>query len=485
MTASGVTSQSIADIQNRKNAQLALWVYTVALVIFLAIAPGRIASLYFPGSSLLLGIYLYRTVPTFYVGFTWWMIFLAPMIRRIIDFRAGDFTFGPWTITALIVTAISGTKLIRDLPKLYKQVNLPFLTCTWSIFYGFLISFIQNEKNVVVIGLLSWFTPVAFGYYLYANWRNYLAYRQIIRRTFVLGIVVMGAYGVVQYLTPMPWDLFWIEKLIETGTLSFGVPEPLGIRISSTMSSPQAFASVVVAGLVMLFCEKPGALYFPATGFGYLSVLLSMARAAWVSWIVAIPMLLLSLRPKLQMRLSITLVITVLLVIPIATMEDFYEVIDSRIQSLSDKQDDVSLSGRLSGYNELLGIALSTLVGGGYGFSVPIETDLAIGDGSVLPMLFSFGWIGTLPYIAGLLLLMLQLFRSKSLYSEPLISGAKAITLGLLAQIGFNHMLIEAIGIAFWAFLGLGLAAAKFHEAGNRENFNLSTVNENIRFNNK
>ncbi|NET73026.1 MAG: O-antigen ligase domain-containing protein, partial [Sphaerospermopsis sp. SIO1G2] len=43
----------------------------------------------FPATSLLVGIFLYLRHPILYIGFTWWIWFLTPLIARLVDYRIG------------------------------------------------------------------------------------------------------------------------------------------------------------------------------------------------------------------------------------------------------------------------------------------------------------------------------------------------------------------------------------------------------------
>ena len=61
--------------------------------------------------------------------------------------------------------------------------------------------------------------------------------------------MVMGAYGVWQYMVAPAWDGFWIES---TGLLTFGKPEPRQIRVFSTMHSNGPFAVTMMAALLLL-----------------------------------------------------------------------------------------------------------------------------------------------------------------------------------------------------------------------------------------
>ncbi|MCG8363360.1 MAG: O-antigen ligase domain-containing protein, partial [Pseudanabaenales cyanobacterium] len=71
----------------------------MGLVLFLAlgflIGAGRFLVLLFPLGSIVVGVFLYRRYPIFYVGFTWWLWFLGPLVRRLIDYQSGHLTYGP------------------------------------------------------------------------------------------------------------------------------------------------------------------------------------------------------------------------------------------------------------------------------------------------------------------------------------------------------------------------------------------------------
>ena len=263
----------------------AIFSLAIAVVISLLVG-GKVAIITFPFGSLALGWLLYRRYPIFYCSFTWWMWFIGPLIRRIIDLRCGYLTPGPWVLAPLLVTSISILTLFKHLPKASRQGGLPFIIAAACCSYGFLLSIVKDgfSDNGVIV-FLGWLVPICFGFHLFIHWRDYPSYRQNIQRTFLWGVLFMGIYGVVQYVFAPPWDCFFLVEHMKGGG-SFGIPEPFGIRVSSSMGSPQDFAAIMTAGLILLFCIR-GNQQLLAAGFGYLSFLLSLARSAWLSWIVS------------------------------------------------------------------------------------------------------------------------------------------------------------------------------------------------------
>ncbi len=451
----------------KKGFQVNPWMVILGLVLFLGlfllVGAGRILVLAFPLGSVVVGIFLYLRAPVLYVGFTWWLWFLGPLIRRLIDYQSGHLTYGPWILTPLLVTLISFATLVRHFPKSYKQDGLPFILCLGSVFYGFLIALIENPANAAVNGLLSWLCPILFGFHLFINWRDYPSYRQNIQRTFLWGVLVMGAYGIWQYLVAPGWDSFWLTNI---DNLTYGSPEPLKIRVWSTMMVPQAFAAVMGAGLLLLFINQ-GNLRFVAAGVGYLAFLLSLARAGWLNWFAGLLLLVPSLKARLQMRLIISIIVAAIIILPLTTIEPFSTVISSRFESLSlsNVEDDVSYQARSEGLNELIGPALTEFVGGGLGSKLK-SGDSGIGayDNGFLLMLFSLGWFGTIPYLGGIILLLFKLFQGSEGRFDPFASAARAIAVSsFLVQINLNAVTINAFAMVVWGFVGVGMAAHKYY----------------------
>jgi len=448
--------------QHQKQAWIAIVGLVLLLVLFFLIGAGRILVLVFPVGSFAVGVLLYFRYPILYVGFTWWMWFLGPLVRRIIDYQSGYITPGPLQFTSLLVTSISSITLFRHLPKSYNQGGLPFILCLGSVFYGVLSGLVQNPpKDALFLTLpLAWLCPILFSFHLFVNWRDYPKLRQTIQQTFLWGTLVMGSYGIWQFLVAPAWDQFW---LVTEGVGSRGTPEPLGIRVWSTMLAPQDFATTMMAGLLLILSNSGSLLRIPAAGVGFLAFLLTQARAAWLSSLVGVFVFVSSLKPTLQIRTNIIIIVAALLLIPLVFLEPFSTVISDRIETISNIEDDTSLNARAAGYNLLLNQALSDFVGKGLGAEVSVGgTGYNLADGSILPILFGLGWVGVLPYLSGIFLLLFKLFQSTEGRFDSFASAARAITFGIFFQIGFNNMFVGPIGMLFYSFLAISMVAHKY-----------------------
>jgi hypothetical protein len=320
-----------------------------------------------------------------------------------------------------------------------------------------MIALIDSPPMSAARSLLDWITPVLFGFHLFVNWRDYPSYRQNIQCTFLWGALVMGAYGVMQFLIAPEWDRIWLTKAMEeAGANSFGNPEPLQLRVWSTLNSPAHFAMTAIAALLLLFnCSSP--LRVPAAGFGYLAFLLTSVRTSWGSWFIGVLVLTSSLKPRFQMRLIATILVIALCVFPLTTIDPFAKVINSRFQTLSNIQDDGSYIARQSIYQANLEEALSEGLGKGLGQG-------GFADSGILESLLTLGWFGMFFYMSGIILLMFNLLKGSKNCSDPFMSCCQAIAVCFCAVLPMGNSIIALPGVIFWGFSGMFLAANKYYQ---------------------
>ena len=436
----------------------AAWIAILGLLLItalcLAAGLGKVLNIIFPAGSLGVGLFLYLRYPILYVGFTWWVFFLTPFVRRVSDFRSGFTDPSPMLLAPLLVAMITIITFYRNLPKAHEQGGLPFILSAAGVFYGFLVGMINGLPVPAIVSLMTWVSPILFGFHLFVNWRDYPSYRENIQRTFLWGVLVTASYGVYQYLVAPEWDRFW---LIQTKLYtSMGKPEPLGLRVWSTMNAPLQFGIVMLAGNILLFIGQ-GTLRIPGLAVGILSILLTSVRTVWGGLIIALITLIGSLKGGLQIRLIAFVLMIVLCMVPLSTVEPFSQVIQSRITSLSNVKDDQSAKDRANLYGKTLNLALSEVIGKGNGTLQPI-------DSGIIELLLTLGWMGAIPYIGGLLLIFYSLFQPSKSKSDPFGSAARAIVVGFLPMLAGSNVIVGISGMVFWGFLGLGMAANKYQQ---------------------
>jgi hypothetical protein len=419
---------------------------------------GSLLRLFFPAGAFVVGIFLYFRYPILYLGFNWWIAFLSPWVRRLIDNQSGWVDPSPVLLAPVLVMLVTLITFVRHFPTSYRQGGLPFVLSSMAVVYGFLVGLIKNPPASAFLASLGWLTPITFGFHLFVNWREYPSYRENIQRTFLWCVLLTGTYGIYQFITAPAWDRYW---MLNAPINTIGSPEPFQIRVFSTLNAPGPFAVVIMAGLLLLLSNQ-GALRFPASVAGYLAFLLSQVRACWMGWVVGLLTLIPSLKPPLQMRLVATILIMSVCIVPLTTIEPFSDVIGSRLQSLSDTKGDVSYNERMAGYTELFDEALSELPGRGLGFVI-VNNSLGANDSGVLSILFSLGWFGTIPYLSGILLTIWGCFQETKRSADPFVNTARAISLGIIVQLGLGIATVGLSGNIFWGFAGMTMAAHKYY----------------------
>jgi len=458
-----MTVASSASIGKRFQAFLdpaPAWIVILGFSFFTAVCLiaglGKVLNFAFPTLALVVGIFLYFRAPILYNGFSWWMWFLAPLVRRLADFRSGfsdpsAILFAPYLVA--LVTLIT---FFKNLPKAHRVEGIPFVLAATGIFYAFAISSVNNQDFFrATRGFLDWVVPIPFGFHLLINWRNYPAYRRNIQTSFAWGVLVMGIYGIFQSISLPEWDRSW---LINTGLISgAGDPDSVnGARVWSTMQSAEPFAAFMSAALLVLL-TKQNVVGLPASAVGYLSLLLSTVRSAWIGWAGGFLILASTLRVKYQIRLLILAIVMLLCVVPLTAMEPFSQKINDRFATFSNLQEDNSGKGRQEFFKDQIGPALTSVVGNGISGSSY--------DNTILAALFDLGWFGTLPYIAGLITLLIKVFQKSGLAFDPFISTARAVAVSVLVRLPVNGSLFGVSGVLIWSFLALALAAKQYHRA--------------------
>ena len=430
-----------------------------ALCAFLGL--GKIVNLLFPAGAVSVGLLLYFRAPLLYLGFTWWIWFLSPLFRRYVDYRSSYTEPSPILLAPFLVTLITLITVFQSIPKAKQQDTLPFILALVGLLYGYLVGALLSSPVSATVKVLEWLAPVTFGFHLFVNWREYPSYRQTTQRIFFWGVLLTGAYGIFQFMVAPDWDTAWMLNL-EERSVTFGLPEPFGIRVWSTMHGPLVFASVMAAGLILL-TTNTGPLSFLAIMVGFLTLLLSMVRTAWLGWLVGMFDLLVFLKPKFQKRLILFVVILALCLVPLVNLEPFSDVINARIQTLSDLNNDTSASDRQGAYASQLETALTSVLGDGIGGRFANQ----VFDSAILESFFTLGLFGGAFYLSGMMLLLSRLIGNFRNSTDVFLNAARAITISLVFQMPLGAVIRGLPGVVLWGFLGIGLAAQKYHRSLN------------------
>ncbi|WP_017316820.1 hypothetical protein [Mastigocladopsis repens] len=459
------------------------WTAILSLVLFttlciMAGAAGILRTAYI-GLSFAVAVLLYLRYPVLYISFTWWIWFVTPLVTRLVDLKSGWDPTRFMLVSQYLVTLLTFFTLLKHLPRSLRQGGLPFLLAFIGVFYGFLIGLVKTSPMTAARGLLDWITPIVFSFHLFINWRDYPQYRQNFQTTFLWGVLVTGAYGIYQFLVAPEWDVFWLTS---TKLTSMGDPEPLMLRVWSTMPSPAPFAAMMMAGLLLLFANK-NVLRIPASAVGYLSFLLTSVRTLWGGWFVAFITMVAALKAQLQMRLIITILIMSICIIPLTTVKEFSETIGNRFETFSNLENDDSAQVRQKIYEDGLNSALTNALGNGVGNTFIVDDKGVLQpiviDSGILDMFFTLGWFGAVFYLGGMVMLVLKVFQFSESRFDSFIAAARAIGLGMISTLAGNSGMLALPGMILWGFLALAMAGHQYYLHQRITNVNATGVNSN------
>ncbi|MFN6514433.1 MAG: O-antigen ligase domain-containing protein [Nostoc sp. CreGUA01] len=421
--------------------------------------------LIFPVTALVVAVFLYLRHPILYIGFTWWICFLTPLATRLVDYRVGWDPTRQMMIAPYLVVFVTIATFLRRFKSASRQGGLPFILAFIGVFYGFLVGLIYNAPIPVARGLLDWLGPIIFAFHLFINWRDYPVYRRNFQRTFLWCVLILGAYGVYQFVVAPEWDRYWLieSKLF----MSAGNPVPFGMRVWSTLHSVGPFGSVMQAGLLLLFTSS-GNLIFPASAVGYLSFLLTQARTNWGGWLLGVVMIVGSVKTRIQMRLITIIVVMAICVVPLTTIEPISEVVSARLETFSNLEKDNSFKDRSETYDKNLSLALSNVLGNGLGniWKVNEKTgqiEVVVIDSGILDMFFTLGWFGASFYMGGLILLIISVSKYGEGRFDSFISAARAIGISSATQLVIGSGMLSVAGMILWGFLAMAMAGHKYY----------------------
>jgi O-antigen ligase len=271
----------------------------------------------------------------------------------------------------------------------------------------------------------------------------------------------MGLYGICQFFFVPPWDAFWMENSALT---SIGFPEPMEVRVFSTMNTPQPFADYLLCG-VMLSITSTRRIRFLSMPIALLVLGLTMSRSAWGGGVVGMMLLITSLTARQRMRIVSLLVLCGVLLGAAVQVPQINEILTRRLQTFGNIQQDGSFNDRVQNQQQAIAAFQSSPFGLGLGadgrsknegptYGVP-QQSLTIGDNGIEEVLLSFGWCGSIVFLIGFggaLLACLRTSRNAELMA------VKAVLLALVCQIPLMGIFPGASGFLVWSSIAICLS---------------------------
>ena len=395
----------------------ALFGVTLLLII---VHQSKLAELFFPAGAVCLALVLYRRSPTYYISFVCWLFFLSPLLRRLADFTNGAFnSTSPIMVAPLAAVSLCGLSLARNIDCLGQRRAMPIVLIAISMFYAFVVGMTQVGLAAALFTFVNWLYPALVAFHLAVTWQHYPDYHRVLLKTWVYGGLVMGAYGVWQYISPPPWDAFWI---LATKMTAAGLPNPYSLRIWSTTNSTGPFAITIMFMLPMALAAR-GRLRILMAVVAVPALLFTSVRSCWGGVLIGLAYPLVTLDRKSRWRLLGAVLGISVLCAPVMMVDDLSNAVTKRFQSFDDISQDDSYRSRVMFYEWFLPNALDNIAGQGLGStglgtklsSDPSSSASAVFDSGLMEVPYVMGWPGTILYATGLVMLLWRAFKASRL----------------------------------------------------------------------
>lgn len=410
------------------------------------------------------GFLLWRTKPLF-LGMVVWLWFVTPFLGRIAVFQGGWTPASAVELAPYLAASLAGVPLLLNLRALTNRKTMPYVCALVGILYGTIFGLTYLPLFNVMRALLNWVVPIIFGLFVYENREYYFEFRRVLEKSFLYGLLFLGAYGIYQFFELPDWDRLW---MLNVQMNSFGGVDAMKTRAFSTMNAPAIFAATMACGLLITFNLK-GKLRLLAAACGFIGLILTLSRASWLSLAFGLIYLALRLGMRARIRMALASVACIAFLIGFAQIPGIKDLVEQRIATFTQPGQDVSFSARLEGHEQALRELAREPWGEGVGSTDTLHNtegdDAIIGphDSSLLEFLYSLGWIGSFIYALGLGSLVVQLIRAGG--RDPFVLSGHAILIGFLAQSLLNSIFLGVLGFMVWTFAAMCLAAAECAEA--------------------
>ena len=418
------------------------------------------AEVLYPFLALVAALLLIWRKPVLYISFMWWVWFLTPEVRRLVDFRTGYTEASLVMLAPLLVTGVALVTVILNLQKLPRPYRFPLAFIAFGLLYAYLVGVLNNGLFAATFDLLGWAIPVIGGSYVLVNWRDAETFHGVTQHAFTWGILLMGVYSLIQYFYLPAWDGYWMDN---ADINSIGYSEPGAVRVFSTLNSAGPFATVVMVGLLLVF-SKRGVVQILGSAAGFAGLALSAVRSAWGGWVLGLLVLLFKFPLRARTRLIGIILLLSFAAVPLASFGPAADLLSSRLESLTNLGNDASFNDRLALYANFPSFVAGNLLGQGLG-STGVATGLSSRqveirslDSGLIAVIYTFGLLGTLYFVGGAAVLFSAALHLGLRTRDFRQIAYTSILVAMLSQLLFNNAWAGIPGMLLWFFPCLCLA---------------------------
>ena len=420
-------------------------------------APG-VVRLVFPAYAVIVGLVVLYRWPAAYPAVCIGFCAFSPFLRRIADFSAGFEQNNPILLAPLVVLFPTLPSLARRILTKGAALALPFGLMAACIFYGAVLALFDGK---IVQGLYEpawWLLPPALATYVMERPSELVAIRRALIQSLIVIVPIISAYGVLQFVSPQPWDLVW---MLNVDNSTFGRPVPYEVRVFSMLNGPGLCGVFTAYAMLALFGGGVIGLIVAMAAIPML--LLTVIRTAWIAVAVGI-VAILALAParqRLQLvgGVAVAVLAMGLLITSPAVPVTITNLVTDRALSFVSLGTDTSAADRKDTYASFYNrLALSPL-GEGFGANgsatnAAQKRDLVALDSGILEIFLTFGLPVGLIYTYFMWAITAASWRGLRV-SRGALSASFAVLVATLAIMPLGLSFISEVGALQWTSIGL------------------------------
>ncbi|HYZ33299.1 MAG TPA: O-antigen ligase family protein, partial [Crenalkalicoccus sp.] len=419
-----------------------LWALALAsLVLPVALCMGGAAPVAKPAFLLLVAAVsalLARRHAGGYLAFLLCLVMLTPGLRHLVDWYAGYSQSNPMMLApyAAILVALPTTGLYLLNQRRYTGLCAVMLGL---IAIGVWITALTGLIQEPLLTALRWVCPILLALYIWARAEELPGMRASVRRTLRVMLPLIAAYGLVQFVSILPWDAYFMER---APISSIGFPQPFAVRVFSTMNHSGSFAAALATGILLLLPRL--------RWYDFVSVLLACfalfvttQRSAMGALALTVALLAVIMRSRTLRRRLMALVLTIAFAVVVAVaIPGLGDRLLGSVASVAELKRDESAQQRLAQYDALPARIEERPLGWGLAWSLnPLnqrtEEDAEL-DSGVIDILLSFGIPGGAAYLAALAWLLMTGWRIASQLPSRTAKAELGVVLFGLSQLPFG-----------------------------------------------
>ena len=401
---------------------------------------------------------------------------VSPEVRRLFDWATDTWRpVSPLSAAPLIVTLALLVPLIRRPRPLPPALKGALGLLSAALAYGTLLGGLHNGP-AFAFDLANYAVPLLA--LAYAAGRPADGRERDGWLRGMAGLAALAAaYGWVQYLTAPVWDTFWM-KHVEMN--SIGTPQPLQIRVFSTLNAPGPAGAFFAAALapMLLRARWRGPFGWLGVAVTASALAITLVRSSWLSLLLCLLTYTLTMPGPARWRPLLGVAALLAALYFAAPLLPGGSGIVARVQTFGDLNSDYSYNDRQQFSAGVFAKVLANPLGTGLG-SVGVGTRLdhagklgeyGVFDNGFVAVLMTFGLPGSLLFFGGLLRIGLVLrAASADGAGRPFLGRlALAALVAGVASLSSGNCFPGLPGMLLWFFVGLPLGAAAVVPKGER-----------------